>query len=110
MGANPPAALVALQAAVTNEVIACCGIPPAIFDSGASAGAMRESFRQLRYATLAPLGIMVAAELSRKLESQIELGWGRLNASDLSGRSRAYSGLVGAGMPPASAAQVCQFD
>ena len=50
--------------------------------SGASAGGMRESWRQLRYATLSPLGKMVEAELTRKLETEITLGWDALAASD----------------------------
>ena len=101
LGAEPPAALVNLQASTTSQVLAACGVSPALMASGASAGGMRESWRQLRYATLSPLGKMVEAELTRKLETEITLGWDALAASDVTGRARAYASLVAASMPAA---------
>ena len=103
LGAEPPAALVNLQASTTSQVLAACGVSPALMASGASAGGMRESWRQLRYATLSPLGKMVEAELTRKLETEITLGWDALAASDVTGRARAYASLVAASMPAAEA-------
>ena len=103
LGAEPPSTLVELQKATTSQVYAACGVSPALFDSSASAGGMRESWRQLRYATLNPLGKMVEAELSRKLETEIMLGWDALAASDVTGRARAYASLIAASMPAAEA-------
>ena len=54
----------------------------------------------------APLGKLVGAELSAKLEADIVLDWTELRASDVSGRARAFQSLVGAGMELQQAAAV----
>ena len=53
---------------------------------------------------IAPLGRIVAHELSMKLESPITLDWQELRAGDISGRARAFQSMVGAGMDPSKAA------
>ena len=108
LGAEPPAALVNLQLAATNQILAACGVSPSLF-SAQSAGAAREAWRQTRYSLLNPLGLLVEAELSRKLETEIELDWIKLAASDISGRARALQSLTGAGMPLAEASKHAGF-
>lgn len=103
IGANPPDALVALQRAAHDEVLAACGLSPALFDASAAA-ASREAYRQALHATIAPLGKLVAAELSAKLETPVKLDWAELRAGDIAGRARAFQSMVGAGMDPAKAA------
>ncbi|MDE0127070.1 MAG: hypothetical protein OXN97_21095 [Bryobacterales bacterium] len=55
------------------------------------------SYRRFLFSTVAPLGRLVAAELTAKLETPVTLEWGELRAGDISGRARAYHSLVGAG-------------
>ena len=79
-GAMPPDALVKLAALATAEVLAACGINPALV-ADTQGTAMREAYRQLLFSTIAPLGRMFAAELSEKLEEDITLDWTELRAS-----------------------------
>ncbi len=102
-GAAPPEALVKLHEQVSREVLAACGIPPALVDVTAAAAA-REAFRQLLFGTVAPLGKAVAGELSRKLDAEIELGWSELRAADIVSRARGFQSMVQSGMEPAKAA------
>ena len=53
---------------------------------------------------LRPLGRIVGAELSAKLDGDVTLSFDRLFAGDLSGRARAFQSLVGGGMDPGKAA------
>ena len=99
-----PDALVKLHELATREVLAACGIPPVLFASNPNGTAGREAWRQLLFATVAPLGKLIVAELSAKLETDIGLSWDELRASDIAGRARAFQSMVGAGMDPAKAA------
>ena len=103
LGANPPDALVELADRATREVLSCCGISPALFDSRAAA-ASREAYRQLLHGVVAPLGRIVAAELTSKLEAEVAFDWAELRAGDIAGRARAFQSLVGGGMDVAKAA------
>ena len=96
-GAQVPDALVTLQAQASQEVMAACGISVALFDT-ADGSSKRESYRQALHSTVAPLGKLVQAELSRKLEADITITWAELRAADIAGRARAFQSLVGAGL------------
>ena len=102
IGANPPAAEVQLLARAAVEVYAACGCS-GLFESGDGTSA-REAFRRFLHATVQPLGRIVSAELSAKLEAPIMLDFTPLMAADLSGRARAFQSLVGGGMDPGKAA------
>ena len=104
IGANPPAALVELHEVATREVLGACGIPPVLFSSNPNGTAGREAWRQLLFATVAPLGRLVVAELAAKLEADVALDWDELRASDVASRARAFQSMVGAGMDLAKAA------
>ena len=67
-------------------------------------GGQRESFRRFLHLCVAPLGRIVGAELSAKLDGDVTLSFDRLFAGDLSGRARAFQSLVGGGMDPGKAA------
>ena len=103
LGASPPAALVELATLATREILAACGISPALFDATAGASA-REAYRQVLHGVIAPLGKIVAAELSEKLEVDIVLDWTELRAGDIAGRARAFQSMVGGGMDVTKAA------
>ena len=66
----------------------------------------REGFRRFLNLTLMPLGAIVASELSEKLDVPVGLNWDRLQASDLSGKARAFSSMVKAGLDLEKAASL----
>ena len=97
IGARPPAELVELQNVATREVLGACGIPlPMVIDSQGTA--LREAWRIFLFSTVAPLGRILADELTLKFGQPIALEWDELRASDLAGRARAFQSMVGAGM------------
>ena len=54
--------------------------------------------------TVEPLSILLAAELSLKLETPISLSFSGRFSGDLAGRARAFQSMVGAGMDTSKAA------
>ena len=104
IGADPPDASVKLQDSAALQVLAACGVPPMLLAGGTSAAA-REDYRRFVATTIEPLGEIVAAELSSKLETlDLTLSFERLHASDMAGRARAAGSLVKAGWSPQEAA------
>ena len=49
----------------------------ALWDDSTRNGAKREAYRQALHSVIAPLGRIVSAELSAKLETEIRLDWAR---------------------------------
>lgn len=94
LGANPPMSLAEIRAGVERAVLSACGIPPSLAVD-ADGTAQRESFRRFLHATIQPVGELIAAELSAKLEEDIRLDFSRLFAADVQGRARAWRSLVG---------------
>ena len=105
IGADPPAALSDVRAGVTLAILAACGIPPALAGEG-DGTAQREALRRFLHTTLDPLGRLVSAELSDKLDVTVTLDFGSLFAADVQGRARAWRALAGkdAKMEPGKAA------
>ena len=96
-GAEPPASMVQLLSAASQEVYSACGFNSALW-GGSQAAAVREAWRLALFGVLSPLGKLVEAELQEKLEDTVTLSWQELRASDLSGRARAFQSMVGGGM------------
>ena len=71
------------------------------FASGRAGRTPRASVRRGR--EISPLGRLVSAELTAKLERPISISWKALMATDIQGRARAYKALVDAGMDAAEA-------
>ena len=92
IGAHPPDSLPTLRDAVEATILAVCGIPPDLARPG---GRTRESYRQFLHASVEPLAALVAAELSDKLGAAVLLRFGRLEAGDITGKSRAWRSLTG---------------
>ena len=92
----PPSSIQAAELAFA-EVIAACGLSVALWDSSPGTG-KREAYRQSLHSVIAPLGQIVAAELTAKLETDVQLDWTELRAGDISGRARAMASMVKAGM------------
>ena len=102
-GANPPGVLAQLRSDAALSVLALCGVPTSLLER-ADGTALREAWRQFLHASVMPVSLSVAAELSDKLDSNVSLSFDRMFASDLSGRARAFQSMVGGGMDVAKAA------
>ena len=88
------------------SIAAVCGVPPLLVANNAQGGTgLREGYRQFAHASVQPMASGFAAELSGKLDCDIELSFTELRASDVAGRARAYRSLVDSGYPPAMAAE-----
>ena len=96
-GAEPPAPLVELLSASSQEVYSACGFNSALW--GGSSSGVREAWRLALFGVLSPLGRLVESEFKARLDEEISLSWQELRASDLSGRARAFQSMVGGGMP-----------
>ena len=59
---------------------------------------MRESWRRFVLSTVAPLGRLISAEASKKLERPVSLSFESLRGSDAQGISRAVKALTDSGM------------
>ena len=108
VGMDVPEAVAELREPVRLSVLSACGIPPG-FTSAQSATNMRESYRVWVFSRILPLAKIVQAELSRKLNEEIELNFEDLAAADTQGRSRAFKSLVDGGMNEEIAARICGF-
>ena len=103
-GAEPPASMVELLSASSQEVYAACGFNSALW--GGSSSGVREAWRLALFGVLSPLGRLVESELQEKLEDTVTLSWQELRASDLSGRARAFQSMVGGGMDVSAAVSI----
>ena len=98
IGSQMPDSLVALRNDADRLVLATLGVPIGMLEK-VDGAAMRESWRQLLHATIAPLGRIVETELRNKLDSPgLAFSWSELRASDIAGRARAFGSLVNGGM------------
>ena len=110
IGADPPAANVDLQDSAARQVIAACGLSPALLLGGTGAEA-REDYRRFVATCIEPLGLVIASELADKFDTPgLELTFERLHASDMAGRARAAGSLVKAGWSPQEAAAAVGLD
>ena len=96
LGPNPPAALATVRQDAFNAVLAACGVPPDLF-SPADGTAQREALRRYHLGTVLPLARLIEAELSRKLETDIRLGFDSY-ALDMVSRAQVVHKLTAAGV------------
>ena len=108
IGANPPETLVKLHDQSTREVFAAIGLNPSLFGD-ADGTALRESYRQAVHTLIQPLGLLVAAELSEKLETEISFDFSRIMAADIQGRARALKSLTESGVAIDRALELAGF-
>ena len=104
-GAEPPASLVELLSASSQEVYSACGFNSALW-GGSQAAGTREAWRLALFSVLSPLGRLVESELKAKFDDEVSLTWTELRASDLSGRARSFQSMVNGGMAVADAIAV----
>ena len=105
IGANFPTSLVSLHEQAFNQVLSCIGINPSLLTHSDGAS-LRESWRQFLFSTIAPLGRILSAELSDKLDNDVAFQWRELRASDIQNRSRSLGSLVSAGMELSEARRI----
>ena len=88
-----------LHTLVLQEVMAVCGVPPALAPGAAAAGpTLREANREFLTTTVQPLGTLIAAEASRVLERPVTIHHHALAAADVAARARGVHVLTQAGV------------
>ena len=97
LGPEPTAALVELFKISREDVLAACGVNPALFET-APGVAMREAYREFLFSNVAALGRLVSTELTAKLGDTVSLDWEELRAGDIASHARAFGTLVQGGM------------
>ena len=99
LGPSYPQNNVWMFSAARQSVLAACGLPIGLAESG-DGGLRREAWRRYLHGTVAPLGRLVAPEAER-IGLPIAIDWDRLFASDIQRRAPAFQSLVGGGMDSA---------
>ena len=105
LGPQPPEGMATIADQTFATVLAACGCSVAMFDDS-DGTSKREAQRVFLHGTVRPLGKMLAAELSAKLETEIGLNFDQLYMHDLAGRAQAFQKLVAGGMDADKAAAV----
>lgn len=99
LGPEPDATLATLHEATGQAIISACGVPVALIAGSAEGTSQRESWRRFLHGSVGPVAGMVEHELRLKLDAPgLSLSFDALFASDLSGRARAFSSMVKAGL------------
>ncbi len=99
IGPNPPEALCILRGDVRRDILAACGVSPAMLADRSDGTARRESYRQFVHLSAAPVGRIVAREFATKLDLPgLTFDWSGLMAGDITGKARAFQSLVKGGM------------
>ena len=112
LGANPPAALVALRQHVESSILGCFGIAAPLGPEGRTDGtAAREAARRLWSLTVQPLADLIAEELSRVLERPVRLDHSQpAGTADIAARARAVHVLVESGIDKDRAMQIVGWE
>ena len=90
-------------------VVAACGIPVELLTAADGTG-QREAWRRALWGTIAPLGRLVEAQLTKVAKGPVRLSFRALMASDIASRARSYMQLKSAGMSDADAARHSGLD
>ena len=104
IGFQPDQWSVALREDLADSLLSAAGVPVDLAVGGATTTARRESWRQWLHGAVDPVARILADEFRAKLEPGLSLEFGRLFASDISGRARAFQSLVGGSMDAERAA------
>lgn len=100
LGPNPPESFRLLYEDAIQQVTAACGIPNSLASVNfrTDGTALREDYRRFVMMQVEPLGVRMAAEVSRKLERSVSFDFRYLWAHDAQGRATAYKALREAGI------------
>ena len=80
-----------------QQVLAACGVPPALAIANADGTSQRESLRRWHQGSVLPIARLIEDELSEKLETRIRLAFDGYPL-DLQGRASAFQRLVAGGV------------
>ena len=97
VGATVPAGNIELRRDVGMDALAALGINPRLVIGDGSA--VREAYRQLLRIAIAPLGKIVAAELTAKLDREVAINFDPIFAADAAAAARAFKAYVESGLP-----------
>ena len=78
-------------------VVAACGVPVELLTAADGTG-QREAWRRALHGTIAPLGRIVEAQLTKVAKGPVRLSFTALKASDIASRARAFQNLVNSGL------------
>ena len=87
-----------------SDALAALGINPQLVNG--DGGAIRESYRQMLRIGIAPLGRIVARELTAKLDREITISFDPIFAADVAAAARAFKAYVESGLPTAEAKEL----
>lgn len=104
IGGQPAETVLRARSELQLSVLAACGIPPEIVVQVSEGTGQREAWRRFLHGSVAPMGRLVAQQLSGVAGSPVTLDFEHLMASDVQGRARAFQSLVQSGMDPGAAA------
>ena len=109
IGATPPPGIGDLRSQTEAAILSAMGVPAGLYVPKEGA-VSREAYRQFIYGSVAPMGKLVAEELSRKLEEEITLNFESIAAADVAARARAYHILTQAEMPEEQILEIIGYD
>ena len=96
LGPSPPSAMVELAEQAFSRMLAACGCPPGMFESGADGTSQREALRRWHMNTVIPLSKILEHELSARFETEVTLKFDGY-ALDLQSRASTFQKLVAGG-------------
>ena len=96
LGPEPPDSMVASVDAAFARMVAACGSTISLFNDS-DGTSQREALRRWHMGTVRPVSVLLAAELTVKLDTPVALRFDAY-ATDLAGRASAFKSLVTAGM------------
>ena len=110
IGADPPATLAVLRSDAGQAVLGACGVPVSLF-TDADGTSQRESWRRFVMGSVAPLSVLIGAEVASKLDLPgLRFDFSSLWAHDLAGRAQAFKQLRAGGMGKAKAARLAGLE
>ena len=110
LGPNPPEQLSALRDALASDTASACGVPAGMMAAKSDGTFLRESWRIMLHSSVGPIARRLEAELSNKLDADVQLDFTRLQASDVQGRARSAATLAKAGLDIDAALKLAGFD
>ena len=99
-----PATNIELRRDVGRDALAALGVNPQLVNGDGSG--IREAYRQLLRIAIAPLGKIVAAELTAKLDREITISFDPIFAADVAAAARAFKSYVESGLPTTEAKEL----
>ena len=98
IGFSPSKESLPIREAMHAAVLSACGVPPSLVSGRADGSSQRSALERFLRLTLQPIGGLIAAELTRKLETPISLSFPAIGSADIAARARGFRSLVDGGM------------